>query len=76
VSQDGTVEVCVKPPGFEPDLTVRVGLRVMAEIWRGIRPIAEEIRTGRMQLEGEAALCRAFQSWLMLSAYAPIRRRR
>lgn len=76
VSQDGNVEVCVKPPGFEPDLTVRVGLRVMAEIWRGIRPIAEEIRAGRVQLEGKTALCRAFHRWLMLSAYAPVGRGR
>lgn len=76
VSQGGNVDVCVKPPGFDADVTVRVGLRVMAEIWRGLRPIAEEIRAGRLRLNGEAGLCRAFPRWLLLSAYAPIERKR
>lgn len=76
VSQSGNVEVCVKPPGFDTDVTVRVGLRVMAEIWRGLRPIAEEIRAGRLHLEGKATLCRALPRWLLLSVYAPIKRKR
>ncbi|MEQ1618482.1 MAG: helix-turn-helix domain-containing protein [Terricaulis sp.] len=76
VSQGGNVDVCIKPPGFDTDVTMRVGLRAMAEIWRGLRPIAEEIRAGRLHLEGKAPLCRAFPRWLLLSAYAPIKRNR
>ena len=74
--QDDEVEVCLKPPGHDADLTVRVGLRVMAEIWRGLRPIGREISAGRLRLEGPAALCRAFPRWLLLSVYAPIERKR
>lgn len=76
VGHGGIVDVCLKPPGFDTDVTMRVGLRVMAEIWRGLRPIAEEIRAGRLHLEGKAALCRAFPRWLLLSVYAPIKRKR
>jgi len=76
VSHNGDVDVCIKPPGFDANVTVRVGLRAMAEIWRGLRPIAGEIKAGRLQLEGEPALCRAFPRWLKLSAFAPIKRKR
>jgi DNA-binding HxlR family transcriptional regulator len=76
VCSDGDVDVCIKPPAFETDVTVRVGVRAMAEIWRGLRAIDEEIRAGRMQLEGKTQLCRAFPRWLMLSAFAQIERAR
>lgn len=76
VSQNESVEVCVRPPGFDADLTVRVSVLVMAEIWRGLRPIAPEISAGRLELEGKASLRRAFPGWLMLSVYAPIERKR
>lgn len=70
------VEVCLKHPGFEPDLVVTAGVRVLAEIWRGLRPLGAEIEAGRLRIEGQSALKRAFPRWLMLSAYAGIERRR
>jgi DNA-binding HxlR family transcriptional regulator len=74
VCKDGTVDVCLKPPGFEIDLAVTTSVRTLAEIWRGLRPMGPEIRAGRLQLEGAARLRRAFPSWLLLSAFAPIER--
>ena len=76
VNSDGNVEVCLKPPGFVVDVTVRTTVRVMAEVWRGIRPIKREMRAGNISLDGPTALRRAFPSWLMLSVYAPIKRQR
>jgi hypothetical protein len=76
VHRGGEVEVCVKPPPFDVDVSASVGVRVLAEIWRGIRSIKEEIRSGRLRLEGKTSLVRAFPSWLLLSVYAPIKRRR
>jgi len=70
------VDVCLKPPGFEPDLTVTTSVRVLAEIWRGLRPLSAELRGGRVRVEGAVALKRAFPRWLLLSAYAPIERPR
>ena len=74
VCADGDVEVCLKPPGFDVDLTVTTRVRALAEVWRGIRPLDSEIRAGHIQVEGPTSLRRAFPSWLLLSAYASISR--
>lgn len=76
VCTNGDVDVCVKPPGFDVDLVVSTKVIVMAEIWRGLRPISDEIKAGRVRLDGKPALRRALPSWLMLSVYAPIARKR
>jgi hypothetical protein len=76
VCGDGKADVCLKPPGFDADVTVSASVRVLAEAWRGLRAIPQEIGAGRIRLEGKSALCRAFPSWLQLSVYAPIKRRR
>lgn len=76
VCTDGDVDVCVKPPGFEVDVVVSGKVITLAEVWRGLRPIAEEMKTGRLRVEGKQALRRALPSWLLLSVYAPIERRR
>jgi DNA-binding HxlR family transcriptional regulator len=76
VSHDGLVEVCLKHPGYAVDLKVRTAVRVLAETWRGLRSLNQEIRSGSIELEGQASLRRAFPNWLLLSAYAPIARQR
>lgn len=74
VCNDGAVEVCLKPPGFETNLTVTTSVRTLAEIWRGLRRIEPEMRAGRLRLEGDAGLRRLFPNCLLLSAYAAIER--
>jgi DNA-binding HxlR family transcriptional regulator len=76
VVTDDDVEVCLKPPGFSVDLLVRTQVRTMAEVWRGIRALPAAIRAGTVRLEGNSALKRAFPGWLLLSVYAPIKRKR
>lgn len=76
VHEEQRVDVCLKPPGFPVDITVRTTVRIMAEVWRGIRNLRQEIRSGRIELIGKTALRRAFPKWLLLSVYAPIRRQR
>jgi len=76
VHRQGKVDVCLKPPGFDVDVVVRTSVRVLAEVWRGIRLIKEEISAGRIRLEGKPALCRSLPGWLLLSVYAPIERQR
>jgi hypothetical protein len=75
VREEDAVDVCLKPPGFAVDLVVGASVRVLAEIWRGLRSIRAEIAAGRVRLEGKAALRRMFPDWLMLSAYASIPRK-
>jgi hypothetical protein len=74
VHANGDVDVCVKPPGFEVDVSLSGKTLTLAEIWRGIRPLAQEIKAGRVVIEGKPALRRAFPNWLLLSVYAPIKR--
>jgi DNA-binding HxlR family transcriptional regulator len=71
---DGEVEVCLQEPGFDEDLRVETSVRVLAEVWRGLRPIGPEIRARRIELKGASALRRAFPRWLLLSAYARVPR--
>jgi DNA-binding HxlR family transcriptional regulator len=67
-------EVCLQPPRMDEDLTVTTTVRTMAEVWRGLRPIGPEIASGRIRIDGRAALRRALPRWLMLSVYAHIKR--
>lgn len=76
VCNDGRVEVCLKDPGYAVDLYVRTTVRVLAETWRGLRSVRQEVRSGAIGLDGKATLRRAFPNWLLLSIYAPIARRR
>lgn len=72
----GDVEVCLKQPGLAPDVRVSTTVRVFAEVWRGLRPLTEAIRTGSVRIDGPPALTRSFPGWLLLSVYAPVERRR
>lgn len=74
VHSGGVVDVCLKSPGYETDLVVSTRVRVLAEVWRGLRPLQSAIRGGDIRLTGHSALRRAFPNWLLLSAYAHIRR--
>ena len=74
VHSGGEVQVCLKDPGHEVTLRLATRVRVLAEVWRGIRPLRQAIAAGTLQLSGASAHRRAFPRWLLLSAYAPIRR--
>jgi DNA-binding HxlR family transcriptional regulator len=71
---DGAVDVCLKEPGYDTTLRVSTRVRTLAEVWRGIRSARDELRAGRIHLEGTSDCCRAFPKWLLLSVYAPIAR--
>lgn len=76
VHSGGAVDVCIKEPGYEPDVRVATPLRLWAEIWRGLRPLKSALRAGAVRLDARADLRRAFPQWLMLSVYAPVGRLR
>lgn len=76
ISNGGDVDVCLKHPGYDVDVTVYTTVRVMAEVWRGIRSFRQELKTGSIRLKGKASLRRSFPKWLLLSVYAPIKRKR
>lgn len=76
INDAGRVEMCIAHPGFEIDLTVRSDLLVFVEAWRGFRDLRDEIRMGRIELNGPPRLKKSFPAWLLLSFYARYPRQR
>lgn len=76
VVQDRKVDMCLKHPRFDVDLTVRAEIRRFVEAWRGFRDLRTEIRDGHIRLEGPTEHCKALPDWLMLSGLADFPRQR
>ena len=76
VNDDGTVEMCLKHPGYEVDLKVMSDLRRFIEAWRGLRSLRREIAAGHIRIEGPSDKVRAFPDWLLLSMLSSYERRR
>jgi DNA-binding HxlR family transcriptional regulator len=74
VHAGGQVDVCLKDPGFDATVRVVTRVRTLAEVWRGIRPIREEMRAGRLQVSGAPDMRRQFPDWLLLSVFASVGR--
>jgi DNA-binding HxlR family transcriptional regulator len=64
------VDVCDADPGFDVRVTVQSTLRALTEVWRGDVTWREAIRSGRLELQGDAQSRRAFPGWLRLSSMA------
>ena len=75
VNENGSVEMCLKDPGYEVDVYVRADLRVFVEAWRGIRDLRAEIAARHIQLIGAPRLTKRFPDWLRLSSLATYQRR-
>jgi len=71
IFEQGHVDLCYKPPGFEVDLTVQTSLRALTEIWLGHVSVDEATRGNRLRLEGSRREISAFRSWFTLSMFAP-----
>ena len=74
VVNDDVVDVCIKHPGYEPDVKVACAIQRFVDAWRGFRSMDKEIRTGRIKVSGPPDMQKAFPSWLLLSAAAHVER--
>jgi len=70
----GHVDICLKDPGFDVDLYVRVDLKTMTNIWLGDLPLSQAIRQNRIVLDGPREITEQFKQWLQLSRFADIER--
>ena len=70
VMEPREVSVCLKPPGFEPDLVVRSNLADFYRVWLGQIDYAAAVRSGMVVVEGPSRLAREFPQWLMWSPMA------
>ncbi|MFN8060286.1 MAG: helix-turn-helix domain-containing protein [Vicinamibacterales bacterium] len=64
------VSVCLRPPRFETDLVVRVGLVDFYRLWLGFIDWPRALRAGRISVDGAPTLVRAFPTWLQWSPMA------
>ncbi|HSB64057.1 MAG TPA: helix-turn-helix domain-containing protein [Thermoanaerobaculia bacterium] len=64
------VSVCLKPPGFDPDLHVRADLRFFYRVWLGHVDYDAAVRCGGIAVEGSPALARALPRWFLWSPMA------
>lgn len=65
------ISVCLKPPGFDPDLIVGADLTDFYRVWLGYVDYTVALRSGTLTIDGSPALAREFPRWLMWSPMAP-----
>jgi len=68
------VDVCLKDPGGETNLTVAADLKTFARAWMGDLPFSQALRNGAIRIEGDRKLAREFPGWLALSPLARVER--
>lgn len=66
----GEIDLCVKDPGFEPDLYLYSHVRTMTEVWLGHASIDESARKGNLRIEGPPSAARRFRDALAFSVFA------
>jgi DNA-binding HxlR family transcriptional regulator len=64
------ISLCLRPPGFDPDLIVRADLAFFYRVWLGYVDYASAVRSGGITVDGSGALARELPRWLMWSPMA------
>lgn len=65
----GEVDLCLKDPGHEVDLTVTSHIRALVDVWLGRLALREAVRAGTVQLVGARAVARGFKDWFALGTF-------
>ena len=68
----GDVDVCLKDPGHEVNLTLETSVRTLTEVWGGKRSFSPELRAKNIRVEGPARLTRSFHRWFQRSVFADV----
>jgi DNA-binding HxlR family transcriptional regulator len=68
------VDLCLKDPGYEVDLTVGADLAALTRVWMGSERFGDAVRAGHIELSGPRELVQAFPGWLGLSTFAGVER--
>jgi hypothetical protein len=64
IVEDGEVDICYRRPGFEEDLVVRADLGSFTRTWIGYVDHRDEMRAGRIAIEGPPKLAQSFWRWM------------
>ena len=76
VVNERKVDVCLKHPGYEPDVCVASDLQRFIDAWRGFRSLKQEVKSGRIKVSGSPEMRNALTDWLLLSGAAHVIRER
>lgn len=71
VFEQGSPDLCIKDPGFDPDLFVSSPIKIMVEVWLGHVSLEAAARENALDLEGSRDDVRKFKDWFGLSGFAP-----
>jgi DNA-binding HxlR family transcriptional regulator len=70
------VSVCLKHPGFDPDLILRVDTFLLYRVFLGYVDYDVAVRHGKIVVEGSRDIARALPRWIMWSSMARFARER
>jgi DNA-binding HxlR family transcriptional regulator len=68
----GEVDLCLKRPGFEVDVTVTTDVRTLSMVYLGSVDPAAAQRSGTIIVTGRASLVRTFAKWCARSRFASV----
>jgi DNA-binding HxlR family transcriptional regulator len=72
IGEDGDVDVCMKDPGHEVDLTVQTDVRTLTGVWMGDIELGQALRDSRIRLIGDSVLKRDITTWLGSNYFADV----
>lgn len=72
----GAASVCVKHPGFEPDVVASATTSTFAEVFQGARGWRQAVIAGDIEVHGMPRLTRALPTWFLWSPWADAARER
>lgn len=73
IKNDDDIDLCMKDPGYDVDLTILTDLRTMTQVWMGDLDFTEALRSKKMTLEGATKFQRGIRRWLGLNLFAGIK---
>ena len=73
VINNGDVDVCMKDPGYDLDLTVSAELKTLTAVWMGDTSIMKAIREKSVILTGSGHLKNNIAVWLGTNYYADVK---
>jgi len=69
--ENGEVDLCIRDPGFEPDLYISAHIRDLVRVWLGHAPLERALREDVITLDGSRTDVRKFRDWFSLNFFAP-----
>ena len=66
------VDVCMKDPGHEVNLTIQTDLRTLTGVWMGDIQLGEALRDSRIRMAGDNQLKRDISTWLGSNYFADV----